>query len=84
MIDGALCDDWSCPAKVSCMHHFGRSKAYAAMTLPAPQLRKPPRKADAECCAHYVTDRPRAWLLASMLPQRWGDHAPGFISPPDA
>lgn len=23
------CDDWSCPAMVSCRWHFGRSRAYA-------------------------------------------------------
>ncbi len=27
----AYCDDWSCPARVSCARHFGRSRAYAGM-----------------------------------------------------
>lgn len=31
-----FCDDWQCPARVSCAKHFGRSKEYAAMQMPAP------------------------------------------------
>lgn len=69
------CDDWRCPARVSCAHHFGRSSAYASM-----------RRADSErdrlesiegtgrfnwmqgpdagnSCAAYRLDKPKKWLM---------------------
>lgn len=71
------CDDWRCPARVSCAHHFGRSAAYAAM--------KPAKvesventfrydrtgSKDPDACAEYRFDKPKEWLV----PKPWqGTH----------
>jgi hypothetical protein len=58
-----LCDDWGCPAAVSCALHYGRSEAYAAMTLPAPPMARHGRDTGTVHCADYRCDKPRAWLL---------------------
>lgn len=62
-----FCDDWGCPAKVSCAHHFGRSHAYASMkgadAENSVHTRTFGRKPGADDCADYRFDRPRPWLL---------------------
>lgn len=79
-----LCDDWTCPARVSCAHHFGRSRAYAAMSdrhgkvghgEGTPYDRH--SSEDRQSCDAYRLDRPRAWLMpqpgqADVLP--WWSH----------
>lgn len=57
------CEDWACPAAVSCARHFGRSSAYAGMKRhPAFNLEKFDRGVGADCCAFYEYDKPKAWL----------------------
>jgi len=57
-----FCDDWDCPAAVSCGHAFGRSEAYASMRMPSPPAQKFGREEGAEACARYFTDKPRSWI----------------------
>ena len=57
-----FCDDWDCPAAISCGHAFWRSAAYAAMRMPTPPTRKFGREEGAEVCTEYFTDKPRAWI----------------------
>lgn len=54
------CDDWQCPAAVSCALHYGRSSAYAAMRAAPVERRDRDPKRDS--CADYEFDRPKAWL----------------------
>lgn len=63
------CDDWTCPARVSCAHHFGRSAAYAGMKpaktghgfgTPYDRFET---KGDPDSCPAYRFDRPKPWLL---------------------
>ncbi len=62
------CDDWSCPARRSCAHHFGRSLAYAAMREGArtghghetPYDRH--ASEDRQSCSAYRFDRQKEWL----------------------
>ena len=61
-----FCDDWSCPAQASCGHAFWRSRAYAAMTIPAPPTRKFARRDGDEACTDYYTDKPRPWLFRDV------------------
>lgn len=65
------CDDWRCPARVSCKHHYGRSAAYAGM--------KPGAKVESVentgqfnwsvgpdaglSCEVYRLDKPKPWLM---------------------
>lgn len=63
------CDDWSCPARASCAHHFGRSGAYAAMREDHGPVEHGPftpydRHAsdDGQACDKYRRDRRKAWL----------------------
>lgn len=57
------CDDWACPALVSCAHHFGRSLAYWAMTVEPQRFEKGDRKAGKEACADYERDKVRPWMV---------------------
>lgn len=61
------CEDWSCPARAECEHHFGRSYDYAAMLdhddprrskLPKYRPKRPPYG----ICQHFKRDVPREWL----------------------
>ena len=62
------CDDWSCPARASCAHHFGRSAAYFGMKEGAktghgdgtPYDRH--ASEDRQSCAVYRFDRQKEWL----------------------
>jgi hypothetical protein len=69
-----LCDDWECPAQASCGHAFWRSKAYAAMAMPAPRTRKFAREPGMDACTAYYTDKPRPWI--------WGDGGAKADPPP--
>ena len=60
--DRVYCEDWACPAAVSCAEHFGRSRHYAAMLDRGYILVKPPRDPKADSCAAYRFDRPKKWL----------------------
>lgn len=53
-----LCQDWSCPARVSCARHFGRSAAYATMAEPGttPLMDRSPRQPGADTCEQYAFD----------------------------
>jgi hypothetical protein len=57
------CDDWQCPAWISCARHIGRSREYAAMKVPEPKTKKFGRAADEEFCADYQFDTPKAWMM---------------------
>lgn len=60
------CDDWSCPARVSCAHHFGRSQAYAGMREGAKVEsveRTGQYERDLQSCPQYKLDRPKRWLM---------------------
>lgn len=46
-----MCQDWGCPARVSCGRHFGLSRHYAAMTVFPGALVTPSR--EGESCQHY-------------------------------
>lgn len=61
--DRVYCEDWACPAAVSCAEHFGRSRHYAAMLQTGYMLVKPPRDPDADSCPAYRFDRPKKWLM---------------------
>jgi hypothetical protein len=76
------CDDWTCPAQPSCAHHFGRSKAYAAMARAktghghgTPYDRH--ASEDRQSCDAYRFDRIKPWLMPrpgdiNLLPgSRW-------------
>ena len=62
------CDDWRCPARVSCAHHFGRSAAYASMREGTKQEHGPFTKYDRDAsedrqsCSAYRFDRQKPWL----------------------
>jgi hypothetical protein len=65
------CDDWGCPAWVSCKHAFGRSKAYAAMSggEEPKRYRLSSIERDGfydrrlrEWCEQYEFDKPKPWL----------------------
>jgi hypothetical protein len=60
------CDDWACPASVSCAHHFGRSAAYAAMR-PGSKVESIENtgkyERDLQNCASYRFDRAKPWLM---------------------
>jgi len=65
------CNDWTCPARVSCAHHFGRSKVYFAMSDPNPKTAHGPdtpydrhESEDRQSCASYRFDRQKEWLRA--------------------
>ncbi|WP_448207261.1 hypothetical protein [Azospirillum sp. sgz302134] len=75
MAANTLCDDWACPAGVSCAHHLGRSEAYAKMEIPEPEVIRREREADAESCADYRCDRPKMWLLPNAHVHRLGTNA---------
>ena len=57
------CDDWACPAHVSCARHFGRSNHYAAMSEVGYTLEKLARDPQKEFCPSYEFDEPQTWLL---------------------
>tara|TARA_R110002124_G_scaffold173690_5_gene341343 strand:- start:10940 stop:11218 length:279 start_codon:yes stop_codon:yes gene_type:complete len=57
------CDDWACPALVSCRHHFGRSLDYWAMRQEGGRFQKGNRKAFQEACAEYERDQIRPWMV---------------------
>jgi hypothetical protein len=66
-VSKVYCDDWSCPARVSCAHHFGRSAAYAGMregskveSVVHSGIYK--RDADKDSCSEYRLDKPKDWL----------------------
>lgn len=57
------CEDWSCPARVSCAHHFGRSADYGRMDERRRfNLKKFERNSAADCCPLYQFDRKKPWL----------------------
>ena len=58
-----LCDDWGCPAMVSCALHWGRSEAYWAMTQEPRGFQKGDRKAWQEACPEYQRDVVRPWMI---------------------
>lgn len=65
-----LCDDWTCPSAQSCARHFGRSQAYAAMSLNHPPLAQGRRWAEIDgrlvqldACADFKIDGPHPWLI---------------------
>lgn len=62
------CEDWSCPAAVSCKWAWGRSAVYAAMSEEPGRtpLWKGPREQGAESCDRYQRDRVRKWLIPSF------------------
>lgn len=70
------CDDWTCPARVSCANHFGRSLAYARMN-PAkvehgdgtPFDRH--ASEDRQSCENYKLDRPKRWLMPKEGDWSW-------------
>jgi hypothetical protein len=64
-----LCDNWACPAAVSCALHFGRSRAYAAMSLDHTPLRTRALPKGADACAEYRCDKPRSWLIGPACPE---------------
>ena len=61
------CDDWSCPAHVSCARHFGRSRAYAAMSDRIASTGHGPGthffRGIKESCAQYEFDAIKPWLM---------------------
>lgn len=57
------CDDWGCPAHVSCARHYGRSEHFAAMSASPVDLAHPVRDDEAEACEHYARDVARSWLI---------------------
>lgn len=60
-----LCDDWRCPASISCRHHFGRSACYASMDERARYVKDDGRFARGkgnDACIQYEFDRPKKWL----------------------
>lgn len=66
----SYCDDWSCPARASCAHHFGRSLAYARMSERHPRTEHGPgtpydrhASEDRQSCASWRFDRPKKWLM---------------------
>jgi hypothetical protein len=71
MTKTVYCDDWRCPAKVSCAKHFGRSAAYGRMEERArvDSIEQTGRfnwmqGPDAgNSCAEYRLDKPKAWLM---------------------
>lgn len=62
-----LCDNWSCPAAISCAQHFGRSAAYAAMRE-GTQLRTRVVPHGKDACAEYRFDKPKPWLMPMATP----------------
>lgn len=58
-----FCDDWGCPAHVSCGRHYGRSEHFAAMSASPVDFARPPRAAGAEACDSYTRDVTRPWLI---------------------
>jgi len=57
------CDDWGCPAKASCRHHFWRSPEYAAMDDAAEiAFFDKHRDPDADSCYRYERDEVKDWL----------------------
>ncbi len=62
------CDDWSCPVRVSCAKHWGRSHAYAAMAEKHKPVGHGPGthffRGIREQCDHYEFDRQKKWLAA--------------------
>jgi hypothetical protein len=74
------CEDWQCPARGECAHHFGRSYAYVAMILWCEPIDGPACKRDktpyytperapfSPQCRHYERDRPREWLKGDCEP----------------
>lgn len=63
------CDDWSCPARVSCAHNFGRSAAYASMRERVMVAHGPFTSYDrhaseeGQSCDAYRRDRAKLWLM---------------------
>lgn len=76
---GPLCDNWACPAKVSCALHIGRSAAFAAIAERTPSTRTRTLPDGADSCAEYRTDKPRPWLTseAADIPRSKKAHAHG-------
>jgi hypothetical protein len=56
------CEDWACPAAVSCARHFGRSREYAGMRDRGYRLEKFAREPGVDSCDQYERDKPRPWL----------------------
>jgi hypothetical protein len=57
------CEDWGCPAAISCAHHFGRSREYAGgMRETGYRLAKFQREPEADSCRLYEFDRVKPWL----------------------
>ena len=61
------CDDWSCPARVSCARHFGRSVEYAEMRDARVSIGHGPGtiywRGVRDHCERYQFDKPREWLM---------------------
>jgi hypothetical protein len=69
MASAKLCDNWGCPAAVSCIQHFGRSRAYAAFKRQVPTETRQHNPLTGHC-AEYRCDQPRVWnLSAEMIAQ---------------
>jgi hypothetical protein len=57
------CEDWACPARVSCALHFGRSADYARMDERRRfTLKKFDRDPSKDCCTEYEFDKPKKFL----------------------
>ena len=69
------CDDWACPARVSCAHHFGRSAAYGGVREHHEPIRRRSRMPDADSCPDYRFDRPKPWLAI----QPWQSASGGLV-----
>jgi hypothetical protein len=60
------CDDWSCPAAVSCAKHFGRSRAYYRMDDKARVGHGPGTiyfRGIRDSCERYEFDAIKPWLM---------------------
>lgn len=71
----AYCHDWACPARASCALHFGRSKAYWAMTTKDADGVNAKRPPEAEACDLYVRDKIQPWMVEAFGP--FGEQADG-------
>lgn len=63
-----MCDDWACPAMVSCARHFGRSLAYWAMSEEPRRFEKGERRLGQDSCPDYERDKVRPWMVEALTP----------------
>lgn len=64
--DVPLCDNWSCPAWVSCAHAVGRSGAYAAADTTGMEIETRHVLPGKDSCRDYRRDKPRPWLTTAF------------------